>query len=276
MKRFVAPMVKALCGNHTKIAPEITMRGSGFAASGLAHRECNVAVMSREMTFAEKAAVKRATKHQVLEFVIAKDAILILVNKENPVQGITLPQLDVLFGTKGLAGYKKPLATWGDLGATGSWASLKIMPYGILEERNGTVEEFRRIVLRGGPLRRVGNIKYPETEFGQLVAADRGGISYSIDHAPSNGARALAVASKEGAPFVAASRKTVGDDSYPLSRPLYAYLCDPTDRPAVEFIRFALSREGQKIVAANSASPIPADLAEKQLKQLSQNRSVAN
>ena len=54
--------------------------------------------------------------------------------------------------TKRLAGYKRPITTWADLGVKGDLAKVKISPYGILEEKNGTVETFRHIVLRGGPL----------------------------------------------------------------------------------------------------------------------------
>lgn len=71
-------------------------------------------------------------------------------------------------------------------------------------------------------------------------------------------------AAKEGAPFVVADSKTVGDGSYPLSRYLYAYLSDTTDPAAVEFLRFVLSYDGQQIVAVNSATSLPAPYAEKQ------------
>ena len=57
----------------------------------------------------------------------------------NPVEGITLPQLDALYGTNRLAGYKKSITTWSDLGVKGELADVKVKPYGILEEKNWTV-----------------------------------------------------------------------------------------------------------------------------------------
>jgi phosphate transport system substrate-binding protein len=268
-KRFVEPLVLAFIKLHPDVLQELTLRGSATAPTGLGDHEYNVGVMSREMTLEEKAGVKKETAHDVVEVAIARDAILVLVNKDNPVEGITLPQLDALYGANRLAGYGKPIAIWGDLGVKGALATVKISPYGILEEHNGTVETFRRIVLRGGPLNRsVGNIAFPDKEYGQAVSAVPGGISYNIEHPPVEGARAIGLASKEGDPFVLADPKTVSTGEYPLSRYIYVYHCDSTDRAVVEFFRFAVSYDGQEIIAAHSASPLSAKTAEEQLKKL--------
>ena len=108
----------------------------------------------------------------------------------------------------------------------------------------------------------------PHREIGQAVAADRGGISYNIDHTPDPGAKVIGVAAKEGGPFVLADWKTVSTGKYPIWRDIYVYHCDPTDRAVVEFLRFALSYDGQAIIAANFANPLSAQFAGKQREKL--------
>ncbi len=269
MERFIRALIEQFSRLHPEVSYDITLRGSTYTPSGLAQQEYNVGLMSRAMTPVEKASVKKKTGRDSIELVVAADAILVLVNKDNPIEGITLPQLDALFGTKTLAGYNKPVAVWKDLGVKADLAAEKISPYGILEEKNGTVETFRQLVLLGGPLNpKVGNIKFPEKEFGQAVAADRMGISYNMHNPPVAGAKAIGVAAKEGDPFVLADPTTIGNRKYPLSRYLYIYLRDTSEPAVVEFLRFALSFEGQQIVAANSATSLSAPFAEKQRERI--------
>ena len=269
IRRFVEPLVDSFTKIHPDVLQELTLRGSATAPTGLEDHEYNVGVMSRGMTPEEKAAVKKETRHDVVEIGVALDAILILVNKDNPVKGITLPQLDALYGINRLAGYDKPIATWADLGVTGPLATVKISPYGILEENNGTVETFRRLVLRGGRLNRsVGNIAFPDKEYGEIVARVPGGISYNIDHQPVSGARAIGVAAKDGDPFVLADPESVRTGKYPLWRTIYFYHCDASDKAVIEFLRFVVSYEGQEIVAAHTAIAISAETAEAHARSL--------
>jgi phosphate transport system substrate-binding protein len=269
-RRFVQPLVDAFTKLHPDVSCELTLRGSATAPTGLGANEYNIGVMSRAMTPEEEATLKKETGHDVVEVAIAIDAILVLVNKENPVEGITLPQLDALYGTKKLAGYKKDIKTWADLGVKGDLARVEISPYGILEEQNGTVETFRRLVLRGGPLNpSIHSISFPDREYGQAVAADKSGISYNIDHPLEKGARAIGVAAKEGDPFVLADPKTISTGKYPLWRNIYVYHCDPANRAVVEFLRFTLSKDGQGIIATHFATPLSAQMAEEQRKKLS-------
>ena len=147
-ERFLRPLVVEFNKLYPDVSYDIALRGSATAPTGLGNREYNLGVMSRAMTAEEEADVKKNSGTDVVEVTLAADAILILVNENNPVKGVTLAQLDALYGTKRLAGYKKPIATWADLGVTGELANAKVSPYGILEENNGTVETFRRRAAR--------------------------------------------------------------------------------------------------------------------------------
>ena len=268
MGRLADPLIAKFVLINPGVYHESSLRRSAWVADQLGSGEYNIGLMSRPMNVAEHKLFRTRMKHDPIEIIIARDAIVVLVNKDNPIPGITLPQLDALYGTNRLAGYTGDVKTWGGLGLTGSWATVAVSPYGLLEEGQGTVETFRRIALKGGPINKnIHDIPFPENEFGQAVAKDPAGISYNIDHPPVEGAKAIGVAAKAGEPFIAASPETIADGSYPLSRGLYLYLADNTDKAANEFVKFVLSRDGQAVIArTGEAIPVPAIEVDQQLK----------
>jgi phosphate transport system substrate-binding protein len=69
------------------------------------------------------------------------------------------------------------------------------------------------------------------------------------------------------------SRDSFQDRSYPLTRSIYIFINrapgKPLDSKVREFLRYALSREGQQIVAKNgSYLPLPGNVAAEQLEKL--------
>ncbi len=88
----------------------------------------------------------------------------------------------------------------------------------------------------------------------------------------TSGVKALPLAKKEGAEFVAPTADHALDGKYPLSRFLYVYInkhpnkdLNPLER---EFIKMVLSKRGQEIVARDGYVPVPNKVAEKVLKDL--------
>src|SRR5260370_42205103 len=107
------------------------------------------------------------------------------------------------------------------------------------------------------------------------LATTRYGIAWSIPPQARGvaGIKTIALAPREGGPYVAPSRESFQDRSYPLVRSIYIYLNrspgKPIDPKLREFLRYALSREGQEIVAKNgSYLPLPASVVREQLKKL--------
>ena len=85
--------------------------------------------------------------------------------------------------------------------------------------------------------------------------------------------KALALAAKDGAPYVPFSLETVANRTYPLGRSIYVYLNRVPDKPLdpkiAEFVRFILSRQGQESVAQQKVFlQLPAATASEQLKKL--------
>jgi phosphate transport system substrate-binding protein len=116
------------------------------------------------------------------------------------------------------------------------------------------------------------------TDGGQQVldalARDRYGIGYAglVYHHPD--VKPVALAEADNGPFVAPTRDTVLNHSYPLTRTIKMYLKrvpgEPTDPKLREFLRYVLSREGQEAVEREGHGylPILAPFAESELRKL--------
>jgi len=227
-------------------------------------------------------------------------AVVIYVNKDNPISGLTMQQLDGIFGaarTGGYRGYKwygeyargeeGDIRTWGQLGLTGEWADKPIDTYGYAP--TGMRNYFERTVFHGGDK---WNPNYREyVEYGTKMVAeeplsshamladdmakDRYGICWSgVPHAAGmTHLKRVPLAFKDGQPFVEATKETVQDRSYPLSRPLHVFIKHPPGKPVDpklrEFVRYILSRQGQEDVVKNGALlPLTPAVVAAQLKKL--------
>ncbi|MDE2263330.1 MAG: substrate-binding domain-containing protein [Gammaproteobacteria bacterium] len=180
------------------------------------------------------------------------DAVVIVVNKSNPLSQLTFEQLDAAFSSSHLRG--EPAAvTWGQLGARGAWADAPVHVYA-LKPWGGYEEFVRQRVLDAGGKR--GHWR-ADLHFDRLVfpiagrvAADPDGIGITGLAFLDAPVKVLAVG--EGADVVSPTYTNVALAKYPLSRLVYGNVNRPPGKPlppaAQEFLRFILSREGQRAV----------------------------
>jgi phosphate transport system substrate-binding protein len=182
------------------------------------------------------------------------DAIGFFVNKDNPIEKLSFAQLDGILSTTRHRG-GPAIAKWGDLGLTGEWADKPIHIYGV-QPWNGFEEFVRQRVLsvpgKRGEWRT--DISFEKVVFPMAgrVAADRYGIGYSglayIDAA----VKLLALSAESVVPASPPTYENVATAAYPLSRLVFLNLNRAPGRPLdpalAEFLRFVLSREGQRIV----------------------------
>jgi phosphate transport system substrate-binding protein len=184
----------------------------------------------------------------------ALDAVAFFVNKDNPIEQLTLDQLDAMYsGTHHRGG--RAITKWGDLGLTGEWADKPITLYGI-QPWNGFEEFVRQRVLSAGNKRgewRDG-IKFEKVVFPMAkdIAADRYGIGYSGVAYLDAGVKVLPLVAKAGEPPQAPTYENVALATYPLSRLTFFNFNKAPAKPIPpaleEFLRFVLSREGQQVV----------------------------
>ena len=103
----------------------------------------------------------------------------------------------------------------------------------------------------------------------QGITVDRHAIGYSGIGYATAGVRAVPLAEKEGGKCVEATADTAYAGTYPLARFLYVYVnkapgkaLDPLTR---EFVKLALSKNGQQDVVKDGYFPIPATIAKEEL-----------
>jgi phosphate transport system substrate-binding protein len=189
-------------------------------------------------------------------------ALGVFVHRDNPLSRLTLAQLDAIYSSTRRRGYSTDIATWGDLGLTGEWAAQPIRLYGRKLDQE-VPWLFRDAVLLGGFFKRSYRApgKGGSVDVADAVATDRFGITFVAFMHATPQVKALDLADRDGE-FVAPNPAAVASGRYPLLRPLWLYVNRGPDAaldPLIKaFLAFALSREGQAIVAADGYLPLPA------------------
>ena len=202
-------------------------------------------------------------------------APIVFVHRDNPLAGLTLEQLDGIFGAQRSGGWigtkwstdaargpEKNIRTWGQLGLTGEWADKPIHLYGFDATLSNWSDLFQRVVFKGGDkwnpaLHEMvrGGVKAPaDQQIVSAVANDRYAIGFNLMRviAKESRVKPLAIASAEGAPAVMPSEQSVAARTYPLANSVYIYVDRAPGKPLTarvrEFVTYVLSREGQQDV----------------------------
>ena len=243
--------------------------GTANAIAGLYLKTADLALMGREIMPMEDIAYRRVYPQSPLGVAVATAsfnvpletfAFAVFVNARNPIEKLTLRQLDAVFGVELRRGAAVRASTWGDLGLTGVWAARPVHPhgYGI---GSGLDYFFEQRVLGGSHKWTPGFHEYVNSyaedrkllaNAGDLIVkaieADEAAIGFcGYGHASAK-VKALAL-SEDGARYVALTRENVLNRTYPLTRTVYIYLNrEPANALAREFLRYVLSEKGQRTV----------------------------
>ncbi len=229
---------------------------TGHDGSALA----SILASSRELTADELKTFKSRYGHDPIVLPIAMDAVTIFVNRENPIQGLTMEQIDAVFGSTRKRGLANDIRTWGQLGLQDEWERQPIRLHG-RDAKSGTRDFFIHVALMDGELKSEVQEEPGSASEILAIARDRFAIGYAGSGFQSSYVKAVPVAEKGGMAYVAPTAETVTNGTYPLSRTLYLYVNhDPKEKldPIVaEFLRFVNSSEGQDTVARAQFYPLP-------------------
>lgn len=250
---------------------QIQGAGSSTAPPALTEGTANLGPMSRAMKDAEIEAFEARHGYKPTAVRVAIDAVSIYVHKDNPIKGLSLPQLDAAFSATRKCGYEKDVTTWGDLGLTGEWATRPLQLYG-RNSVSGTYGYFKEHALCKGDFKNGVNEQPGSASVVQGVSKSLNGIGYSGIGYRTSGVRAVAIALKEGAEYVEDTPENALSGKYPLSRFLYVYVNKHPNEPLppleAEFLRMVLSGVGQKVVLKDGYIPLPQKIVAKQLQAL--------
>jgi phosphate transport system substrate-binding protein len=250
---------------------QIQAAGSSTAPPALTEGTSNLGPMSRKMKSKEIQKFEEKFGYKPTAIRVALDALAVYVNKDNPIKGMTIPQVDAVFSSTRKCGYDKDVSTWGDLGLTGAWKDRKIQLYG-RNSVSGTYGYFKKKGLCKGDFKSAVNEQPGSASVVQSVTASLNGMGYSGIGYKTSGVKAVPLTKKEGKPFVEATNENAVAGKYPLARFLYVYVNKHPNKPMApldrEFIKMVLSKVGQEVVVKDGYIPLPAKVAEQELAKL--------
>ena len=256
---------------YPNVNEEIEGKGSSTAPQALIQRRADFGPMSREMKSSEQDKFKQRFGYEAMQLAVAIDTIAVFVHKDNPVQGLSLPQLDAIFSKNRKGGHGQEITRWGQVGLTGDWADLTISLFG-RNSASGTYGYFKDVALYGGDYKDTVKEQPGSSAVVQGVARDRRGIGYSGIGYKTPDVRIVPLAAEDGGPYIEPDSQTALDGTYPLARPLLLTVnyepnsdLDPLRR---EFIKYILSKQGQAEVVKDGYYPVPATVARQMLEDL--------
>jgi len=253
---------------YPSVNVQIQAAGSSTAPPALTENTSNLGPMSRLMKDREIEAFERKFGYKPTPVAVAIDALAVFVHKDNPIEGLTLPQVDAIFSSTRTCGEAKNIDTWGDLGLVGSWAGREIQLYG-RNSVSGTYGYFKKTALCKGDYKNTVNEQPGSASVVQSVSASLNGIGYSGIGYTTSSVRAIGLSRTASDSFVAPRPANAINGSYPLSRFLYVYVNKEPGKPlpplTLEFLKLVLSRQGQKVVVKDGYIPLPAKVAAREM-----------
>lgn len=250
---------------------QVQAAGSSTAPPALTEGTANFGPMSRAMKDKEIEAFESRFGYKPTAVRVAIDALAVYVHKDNPIAWLSIGQVDSIFSVTRRCGEAASARTWGDVGATGSWANRPLQLYG-RNSVSGTYGYFKDVALCGGDFKNTVNEQPGSASVVQAVTSSLNGIGYSGIGYKTSGVRALPLAVRADQPAVEPSVATAVDGSYALARHLYVYVNKRPGSPLppieLEFLKLVLSKTGQEVVVKDGYIPLPARLAARELKKL--------
>ena len=244
---------------------QIQAAGSSTAPPALTEGTSNLGPMSREMKDDELEAFEDKYGYKPTAVPVAIDALAVMVNKDNPIKGLTIPQVDAIFSSTLNCGYANDIETWGDAGVA-VWGSKSIQLYG-RNSVSGTYGYFKENALCKGDFKSNVNEQPGSASVVQSVTTSKNGIGYSGMGYTTSGVRMVPLAKKEGEPFIAPTTENAINGTYPLTRYLYVYVNKKPNAPLPplenEFMKMVLSKAGQEVVIKDGYIPLPAGVVKK-------------
>ena len=249
---------------------QIQAAGSSTAPPALTEGTSNLGPMSRKMKDKEIESFENKFGYKPTAVPVAIDALAVFVNKDNPLKGLDMKEVDAIFSRTRKCGVAKSIDTWGDAGLTGAWSGKKVELYG-RNSVSGTYGYFKKTALCKGDFKNTVKEQPGSASVVQAVSSSLNGVGYSGMGYQTSSVRAVPL-SKKGGNYVSATPENAVNGSYPLSRFLYVYVNKKPNKELApierEFLRMILSQQGQGIVAKDGYIPLPAKVVKKTLQGL--------
>jgi len=271
MNNMLTLWAEAFLKMYPNVKVQVEGKGSSTAPPALIAGTTQFGPMSRAMRATEVDQFESKYGYKPTQLRTSYDALAVYVNKDNPIEKLTLAQVDATFSKTRRRGYKQNVTTWGQLGLGGDWANRPISLYG-RNSASGTYGFFKEHSLGNGDYKDSVKEQPGSASVVQGVTEDRFGIGYSGIGYKTSGVKVVALADKDGGAFSDGNYEDVKSGRYPLNRFLYIYINrapgKPLDPLVKEFCKLIFSKEGQEVVIKDGYLPLPAEIARQEMAKL--------
>ena len=250
--------------------------GSASAVGALYTGAGDLAILGEEVSPAAQKAFERERHYAPTIFQVATGSVdvnyydyahMVFVNRANPLERLTMPQLARILGDPPRGHGAGPIRTWGELGLQGAWTDRKIQPYSWRFDQDFGLFLRARVLDGSDRLNRGvrefvtydhgdGSIDDRGEQILQALARDPDGIAISNIRFANPSVKILSLAATSSGPYVLPSAETLISQQYPLTRIIPAVVDlrpgQPIEPAIREFLRFILSRDGQRALLEDS------------------------
>lgn len=225
------------------IAVQVTGGGSGTGIAALLNGSTDICNASRPMKQSEIEKLKEKYGSTGVEIKVAIDGLSVYVNKANKkVNDLTLAQI------KGI--YTGEIKNWKEVGGSDA----KIIMYG-RENSSGTYVYFKEHVLENKDFSSDVQSLPGTAAVVNAVSKDKNAIGFG-GAAYAKGIKDIAVKKDPDSKAFLPNKKNIESGEYPISRFLYMYTRKKPEGNIKKFVDWALSKEGQRIVAEVGYFPV--------------------
>jgi phosphate transport system substrate-binding protein len=250
---------------------QIDAQAGTAAASDLGQRDYDLVLMDRPLTQTERQQFMQQKGFRPVTLRVALGAVAVYVDQDNPLQHLSLTQLDAIFSSTRRCGEPGDISQWEQLGLVQQWQGQEIQLFGP-DAAAGAYDIFRHRTLCDGDFKINLQRLSGEAAVTAAIAGNPFALGFTEMEAVSAEAKAIAVAVKAEGPFLQPTEENIRSGQYPLSHYLYIYTNHMPNGGltplAREFIKLALSRTGQEVIEGIGYLPLTVRDAQSQLRKL--------
>ena len=277
MNNIMALWLEGFTRFYPDVKHSMEGKGSGTAPPALIAGTAQLGPMSRPMKPGEVDQAEEKYGFKPTGLRVAMDALAVYVHRDNPIESLTLPQLDGIFSKTRKRGYTD-ISTWGEADLENvAWKNQPIRIFG-RNSASGTYLYFKDNVLKKGDYKDTVKEQPGSATVVQSITEDPYAIGYSGMGYRTSGVRTIPVAKDEGETAYDATPENVASEKYPISRFLNLYVIkSPNEEPQSlvrEFVKYVFSKQGQMAVAKDGFIPLTAKQATKELKKIAVSTEV--
>lgn len=234
---------------NSDITIEVSGGGSGVGISSLIQGLADMANASRKMKDKEKARAENELGVAPAEYIVGQDALAVYVHKDNPLEEITLEQLEAIYADGG------NISKWSELGVTVPGGADEIVRVS-RQNNSGTYAYFREAVLQDNDFK-LGSIDLSgSSDVVSMVEKTVSSIGYSGMGYATDNVKMLKIKKTDDSDAVAPKAENVINGTYPIARPLLIYTAGEPEGALKTYLDWIMGENGQAIISEMGYVPV--------------------